>query len=80
MIKVFLIVFSVFSLNAQTMRSPMDRKKDIIRDFNFSNYVISDISSDSLRVLSYVSIPNASLQFLKENEGYQFCVTNWLNT
>ena len=43
MIKFFLIALSIFSLNAQTMRSPMDRKKDIIRDFNFSNYVISDI-------------------------------------
>ena len=52
------------------MRSPMDRKKDIIRDFNFSNYVISDTNSDSLRVLSYVSIPNASLQFLKENDKF----------
>ena len=45
MIKFFLIVLSIFSLNAQTMRSPMDRKKDIIRDFNFSNYVISDIQA-----------------------------------
>ena len=26
--------------------------------------------SDSLRVLSYVSIPNASLQFLKENDKF----------
>ena len=70
MIKFFLIVFSIFSLSAQTMRSPMDRKKDIIRDFNFKNYVISDIQNDSLRVLSYVSIPNASLQFLKENDKF----------
>ena len=70
MIKFFLIALHIFSLNAQTMRSPMDRKKDIIRDFNFSNYVISDTSSDSLRVLSYVSIPNASLQFLKENDKF----------
>ena len=70
MIKFFLIVFSIFSLSAQTIRSPMDRKKDIIRDFNFNNYVISDIQNDSLRVLSYVSIPNASLQFLKENDKF----------
>ena len=67
MFNFLLVLLSIFSLNAQTMRSPMDRKKDIIRDFNFSNYVISDTNSDSLRVLSYVSIPNASLQFLKEN-------------
>ena len=70
MIKFLLIVFSIFSLSAQTMRSPMDRKKDIIRDFNFNNYVVSDIQNDSLRVLSYVSIPNASLQFLKENDKF----------
>jgi len=69
-ISIFSLIFICSFVFSQSARSPMDRKKERVRDYLFSNYIIADLKSDSIRVLSYLSIPNHSLQFLKKNNEF----------
>ncbi|MDP6338947.1 MAG: GWxTD domain-containing protein [Candidatus Marinimicrobia bacterium] len=72
------------------------RGEEIIRQYGFSIYSVADENSDSIRVLSYVSVPNHVLQFikskdrfaaeyeatitLKRKKGNQIGRRNWSNT
>ena len=60
------ILFS--SLIAQQMPNNK-RAKGLIRQYGFSAYSVADAYSDSIRVLSYLSVPNHVLQFIKSVDG-----------
>ena len=88
-----LILFG--SLTAQQMPNNK-RAKGLIRQYGFSSFSVADAYSDSIRVLSYLSVPNHVLQFIKgdngfeakyeatlsikEKKGSQFGRKNWSNT
>jgi len=52
------------------MRPGNQRGKEVIRQYGFSIYSIADEKSDSIRVLSYLSILNHVLQFIKTANGF----------
>ena len=52
------------------MRPGNQRGKEVIRQYGFSIYSVADEKSDSIRVLSYLSIPNHVLQFIKTANGF----------
>jgi len=88
-----LILFG--SLAAQQMPNNKSAK-GLIRQYGFSAFSVADAYSDSIRVLSYLSVPNHVLQFIKgdngfeakyeatlsikEKKGSQFGRKNWSNT
>jgi len=64
----FIILISY--LNAQALR-PNSLQKELIRQYRVSFYTIADTNSDSIRVLSYLSVPNNVLQFIKNNQNFE---------
>ena len=44
---------------------------NFIRQYQLSVYTVASESSDSIRVLSYLSIPNHVLQFVKSSKGFK---------
>ena len=64
----FIILISY--LNAQALR-PNSLQKELIRQYGVSFYTIADTNSDSIRVLSYLSVPNNVLQFIKNNQNFE---------
>ena len=70
--KIFLYSFIILIsyLNAQAQMSNR-REAQLIRQYGFSFYTVADSNSDSIRVLSYLSVPNNVLQFIKNNENFE---------
>ena len=64
----FIILISY--LNAQAQMSNK-REAQLIRQYGFSSYTVADSNSDSIRVLTYLSVPNHVLQFIKNNENFE---------
>ena len=50
--------------------SPL-KGNNFIRQYQLSVYTVASESSDSIRVLSYLSIPNHVLQFVKSSKGFK---------
>ena len=63
-----LFVFFFAFLNAQ--RQSNSRKQDILNQYQFSIFTIADQSSYSIKVLSYLSVPNNVLKFVKEDVNF----------
>ena len=93
---ILLSLVTLFShLSAQARMSNRDQSQ-LIRQYGFSFYTVADSKSDSIRVLSYLSVPNNVLQFIKndqnfeaayeatlsikEKKGSQLGRKNWVNT
>ena len=57
-------------LTAQ-MNPSNKRDKDLIRQYGFSVYSVPDTNSDSIRILSYLYVPNHVLQFIKSGNGFE---------
>jgi len=57
----------VFSQN----RSPRDKKKPMLRQYTFSALPVADSSSDSIRILSYLVVPNKVLKFVKKLGSFE---------
>ena len=51
-------------------RQANSRKQDILNQYQFSIFTIADQSSDSIKVLSYLSVPNNVLKFVKEDVNF----------
>ena len=90
---IFIFLFSYLSAQSQMLNK---RDNNLIRQYGFSFYTVADNMSDSIRVLSYLSVPNNVLQFIKndknfeagyeatlsikEKKGSQLGRKNWVNT
>ncbi|MEE8336101.1 MAG: GWxTD domain-containing protein [Candidatus Neomarinimicrobiota bacterium] len=66
------IILLIQSLNADPQRGRRSGKKEDRRTqkITLSVYPMAKIGSDSVRLLTYVSVPYDALQFLKEKEKY----------
>ena len=89
---IFIFLFSYLSAQSQML----NKRDNLIRQYGFSFYTVADTLSDSIRVLSYLSVPNNVLQFIKndknfeagyeatlsikEKKGSQIGRKNWVNT
>ena len=64
---------SLMSFGLLFAQRPMSKRegKELIRQYGFSFYTVADSSSDSIRVLSYMSVPNHVLQFIKSPDGFE---------
>jgi len=52
------------------LRPKNSRDRQVIRQYSFSAYSVADENSDSIRVLSYLTVPNHVLQFVKNKDGF----------
>ena len=73
--KTFIIVvmasFMLVSHLTAQMNPSNKRDKDLIRQYGFSVYSVADTHSDSIRILSYLYVPNHVLQFIKSGNGFE---------
>ena len=69
-IKNTLILFIFFFAFLSAQRQANSRKQDILNQYQFSIFTIADQSSDSIKVLSYLSVPNNVLKFVKEDVNF----------
>ena len=68
---ILLSLVTLFShLCAQARMSNRDQSQ-LIRQYGFSFYTVADSKSDSIRVLSYLSVPNNVLQFIKNDQNFE---------
>ena len=68
---ILLSLVTLFShLSAQARMSNRDQSQ-LIRQYGFSFYTVADSKSDSIRVLSYLSVPNNVLQFIKNDQNFE---------
>jgi len=63
-------IFLISYLNAQSQMSNKGQQA-LIRQYGFSFYTVADSYSDSIRVLSYLSVPNNVLQFIKNDQNFE---------
>ena len=77
LIKIVLFLFFIGILFSQRQPSntgmsgnPL-KGNNFIRQYQLSVYTVASESSDSIRVLSYLSIPNHVLQFVKSSKGFK---------
>ena len=73
-VPVFLFIGIIFSQrqpsNTGMSGNPL-KGNNFIRQYQLSVYTVASESSDSIRVLSYLSIPNHVLQFVKSSKGFK---------
>ena len=65
---IFIFLFSYLSAQSQMLNK---RDNNLIRQYGFSFYTVADNMSDSIRVLSYLSVPNNVLQFIKNDINFE---------
>ena len=63
----FVSTNSVFSQN----RSQRDKKKSMLRQYTFAALPVADSNSDSIRILSYIVVPNKVLKFVKNSSSFE---------
>ncbi|MBT3479512.1 MAG: GWxTD domain-containing protein [Candidatus Marinimicrobia bacterium] len=68
---IILISLALSNLIIAQRRPNNSRNREIIRQYGFTVFSVADENSDSIRVLSYVSIPNHVLQFVKTTNGFE---------
>ena len=62
----FLISHDIFA--QQRMKSS---KNELIRQYTFKSFSIADSKSDSIRILTYLVVPNNVLKFVKNNDLFE---------
>ena len=62
----FLISQDIFA--QQRMKSS---KNELIRQYTFKSFSIADSKSDSIRILTYLVVPNNVLKFVKNNDLFE---------
>ena len=70
----FLFIGMIFSQRQPSntgMSGNPFKGNNFIRQYQLSVYTVASESSDSIRVLSYLSIPNHVLQFVKSSKGFK---------
>ena len=65
------IIFSQRQPSSTGMSGNPLKGNNFIRQYQLSVYTVASESSDSIRVLSYLSIPNHVLQFVKSSKGFK---------
>ena len=65
------IIFSQRQPSNTAMSGNPLKGNNFIRQYQLSVYTVASESSDSIRVLSYLSIPNHVLQFVKSSKGFK---------
>ena len=74
--KLHLIISSlvIFSLSTDLVssqnRSTRDKKKSMLRQYTFAAFTVADSNSDSVRILSYIVVPNKVLKFVKKSGSF----------
>ncbi|MEA1881036.1 MAG: GWxTD domain-containing protein [Candidatus Marinimicrobia bacterium] len=68
--KLILIGIALSNLIPAQITPSNRRGEEMIRQYGFSIYSVADANSDSIRVLSFVSVPNHVLQFIKSKDGF----------
>ena len=66
--KLILLLFVIVPLSAQKQSS--SSKQDILDQYQFSVFTIADQKSDSILILSYLTVPNNVLKFIKDSNGF----------
>ena len=67
-----LIIFIVFTdIVISQNRSPRDKKKSMLRQYTFAALPVADSNSDSIRILSYIVVPNKVLKFVKNSGSFE---------
>ena len=75
--KLFLIISSltIFFVSTDLVksqnRSPRDKKKSMLRQYTFAALPVADSNSDSIRILSYIVVPNKVLKFVKNSSSFE---------
>ena len=66
--KLILFLLVAVSLNAQ--RQASNRKNEMLDQYQFSVFTIADQESDSILILSYLTVPNNVLKFIKDDNEF----------
>jgi len=75
--KLYIIISSlvIFSLSTDSVisqnRSSRDKKKSMLRQYTFAALPVADSNSDSVRILSYIVVPNKVLKFVKKSGSFE---------
>ena len=75
--KLYIIISSlvIFSVSTDSVisqnRSSRDKKKSMLRQYTFAALPVADSSSDSVRILSYIVVPNKVLKFVKKSGSFE---------
>ena len=48
-----------------------DKKIPLLRQYTFSTFPVADSNSDSIRILSYLVVPNKVLKFIKKSGSFE---------
>ena len=75
--KLYIIISSlvIFSVSTDSVisqnRSSRDKKKSMLRQYTFAALPVADSNSDSVRILSYIVVPNKVLKFVKKSGSFE---------
>ena len=74
--KLYLIISSlvIFSLSTDVVRSQNRSsrdKKSMLRQYTFAAFSVAESNSDSVRILSYIVVPNKVLKFVKKSASFE---------
>ena len=70
-ILLILISLIVFIENIDAQNRARSKKKELIRQYTFSALSVADSKSDSIRILSYLVVPNNVLKFIKKSNVFE---------
>ena len=71
--KLFLtFIISLFlTSNIFAQPSMRSKKNELIRQYTFKSFSLADSKSDSIRILSYLIVPNNVLKFIKKDVTFE---------
>ena len=69
-IKNYLILFLFLVTSLSGQRQLSNRKQENLDQYQFSVFSIADLKSDSISILSYLTLPNNVLKFVKDNNEF----------
>ena len=73
MYKIILLILSFTFLSDEAFAQNRNRgkKKELLRQYTFSALSVADSKSDSIRILSYLVVPNKVLKFVKKSDAFE---------
>ena len=73
MYRILLILISliIFIENINAQNRSRSKKKELIRQYTFTALSVADSKSDSIRILSYLVVPNNVLKFIKKSNVFE---------
>ena len=73
MYKIILLILSFTFLSDEAFAQNRNRgkKKELLRQYTFSALSVADSKSDSIRILSYLVVPNKVLKFVKKSDTFE---------